>query len=74
MRFFTFSLNIPYQVFLQHYSGSASQLMVYTDCGLKVQFPAIRFRSFVTQAGLVGRFKVFVTADNRFDRIERLTN
>ncbi|HIF9417746.1 TPA: DUF2835 family protein [Photobacterium damselae] len=74
MRFFTFSLNIPYQVFLQHYSGSASQLMVYTDCGLKVHFPAVRFRSFVTQAGLVGRFKVFVTADNRFDRIERLTN
>ncbi|HIF9214576.1 TPA: DUF2835 family protein [Photobacterium damselae] len=59
---------------MQHYSGSASQLMVYTDCGLKVQFPAVRFRSFVTQAGLVGRFKVFVTADNRFDRIERLTN
>ncbi|TGZ34484.1 hypothetical protein EQ875_02215 [Photobacterium damselae subsp. damselae] len=48
--------------------------MVYTDCGLKVQFPAVRFRSFVTQAGLVGRFKVFVTADNRFDRIEQLTN
>ncbi|MEC6906816.1 DUF2835 domain-containing protein [Photobacterium piscicola] len=72
MRSFTFSINISYTLFLQHYSGTASSVVVLTDTGLKLQLPAIRLRGFLTHAGITGKFRVIVNSDNKFEVIERL--
>ncbi len=72
MRSFTFSVNISYNTFLQHYSGAASSVVVLTDNGLKLQLPAIRLRSFLTQTGITGKFRVLVNSDNKIETIERI--
>lgn len=72
MRSFTFSVNISYHVFLQHYSGTASSVVVLTDTGLKLQLPAVRLRGFLTHSGISGKFRVLVNRDNKFETIERI--
>ncbi|MBT0120975.1 DUF2835 family protein [Vibrio campbellii] len=54
MNQYYFSLNIPYQTFLSHYSGIASSVQVITDNGLRVQLDASKFRPFLTQLGVRG--------------------
>ncbi|PSU24628.1 DUF2835 domain-containing protein [Photobacterium phosphoreum] len=72
MRSFTFNVNISYNTFLQHYSGTASSVVVLTDTGLKLQLPAVRLRGFLTHAGIIGKFCVLVNNDNKFETIERI--
>lgn len=72
MKQYIFRLSIPYQTFLQHYSGAASNVIVYTEQGLKLQVPASRLRPFVSQIGLKGRFRLTTDQDNRFVKLETL--
>ncbi|MGF1703416.1 DUF2835 domain-containing protein [Photobacterium makurazakiensis] len=72
MQCYTFSAYISYQDFLNHYSGAASTVVVRTDNGLKLQLPASRFRPFLTQIGIKGRFRVTVNTDNRLQGIEKI--
>ncbi|MGF1726406.1 DUF2835 domain-containing protein [Photobacterium nomapromontoriensis] len=73
MKSYTFSIYISYQHFLNHYSGAASTVLVETDSGLKLQFPATRLRPFLSQMGIKGRFRVLVSQENRFHAIERVS-
>ncbi|UXI02865.1 DUF2835 domain-containing protein [Photobacterium sp. TY1-4] len=73
MRHYTFSMYISYQSYLDHYSGAASTVLVVTDNGLKLQLPASRFRPFLSQLGVKGRFRVTVNAQNRIEAIEQMT-
>ncbi|MEJ2765566.1 DUF2835 domain-containing protein [Photobacterium sp. MCCC 1A19761] len=73
MRHYTFSMDISYQSYLGHYSGAASTVLVVTDNGLKLQLPASRFRPFLSQLGVKGRFRVTVNAQNRIEAIEQIT-
>ncbi|KUI99451.1 hypothetical protein VRK_15350 [Vibrio sp. MEBiC08052] len=70
MKYFYFSLYIPYQEYLAHYSGSASHLVVKTDNGLTLQLPATHFRPYLTQFGLKGRFRLTTDAQYKFQRLE----
>ncbi|MDX1301736.1 DUF2835 domain-containing protein [Photobacterium sp.] len=72
MTTYTFSLNITYQSFLNHYSGAASTVIVVTENGLKLQLPASRFRPFLTQLGVKGYFRVRVDSRNKIETIERV--
>ncbi|CAH0526004.1 DUF2835 domain-containing protein [Vibrio hippocampi] len=72
MNSYFFNLNIPYQTYLSHYSGQASSIVVHTDQGLRLQLPASRFRPFVTQLGLKGRFRLVTDANNKFIKLESL--
>ena len=72
MKIYTFSVNISYQAYLNHYSGAASTVLVVTDNGLKLQMPASRFRPFLSQLGVKGRFRVSVNAQNRLETLERI--
>ncbi|SKA42587.1 hypothetical protein CZ814_02382 [Photobacterium toruni] len=72
IRSFTFTINMSYNLFLQHYSGAASSVVVLTDTGLKLQLPAIKLRGFLTHAGICGKFRVIVNSDNKLEVIERL--
>lgn len=71
-KFYYFRLNVSYQAFLSHYSGSASTVMVMTEQGLKLQLPASRFRSFLTQLGVKGRFRLTTDQNNRFLNLEQV--
>ncbi|GAK83228.1 hypothetical protein JCM19238_776 [Vibrio ponticus] len=72
MNQYYFSLNIPYQTFLAHYNGAASSVMVTTDNGLRIQLPATRFRPFLSQIGLKGRFRLTTDQNNKFLKLEVL--
>lgn len=72
MNQYFFSLNIPYQTFLSHYNGAASNVLVTTETGLRLQLPASRFRPFLSQIGLKGRFRLITDQNNKFVRLEIL--
>ncbi|MDD9157562.1 DUF2835 domain-containing protein [Aliivibrio sp. S4TY2] len=71
-KFYYFRMNVTYQAFLSHYSGVASTVVVMTEQGLKLQLPASRFRSFLTQLGVKGRFRLTVDQHNRFVNLEQV--
>ncbi|NOH64721.1 DUF2835 domain-containing protein [Vibrio sp. RE88] len=72
MNQYYFSLNISYQSFLAHYNGAASNILVVTDNGLRLQLPASRFRPFLSQIGLKGRFRLTTDQNNKFLKLEVL--
>ncbi|MFY2508653.1 DUF2835 family protein [Vibrio pectenicida] len=72
MNQYYFSLNISYQSFLAHYNGAASNVLVVTDEGLRLQLPATRFRPFLSQIGLSGRFRLTTDQNNKFIKLEML--
>lgn len=72
MKSYYFNLNISYQTYLSHYQGHAATILVTTDQGLKLQLPASRFRPFITQLGLKGRFRLVTDANNKFIKLEAI--
>ncbi|EDP59994.1 DUF2835 domain-containing protein [Vibrio sp. AND4] len=72
MNQYHFTLNIPYQTFLSHYSGAASSVQVITDKGLRVQLDASKFRPFLSQLGIKGRFRLTTDQNSKFLKLEAL--
>ncbi|MCG3729013.1 DUF2835 domain-containing protein [Vibrio cincinnatiensis] len=72
MNHYFFTLNISYQTFLAHYSGSASYVIVMTDNGLKLQLSATKLRPFLSQLGIKGRFRLTTDQKNKFVKLEIL--
>jgi hypothetical protein len=54
------------------YAGRARYILVETEQGLKIQLPAVNFRSHVTKDGIQGRFSVEIDADNKILALRRL--
>ncbi|PSD40987.1 DUF2835 family protein, partial [Vibrio sp. V02_P2A34T13] len=50
----------------------ASSVQVYTDQGLRLQLPASRFRPFLSQIGVKGRFRLTTDQNNKFVKLETL--
>ncbi|HIF5674819.1 DUF2835 domain-containing protein [Vibrio parahaemolyticus] len=72
MKHYYFTLNIPYQTFLSHYLGAASSVQVITNNGLRLQLPAAKFRPFLSQLGVRGRFRLTTDQNNKFLKLETL--
>ncbi|EJG1897567.1 DUF2835 domain-containing protein [Vibrio parahaemolyticus] len=72
MKHYYFTLNIPYQTFLSYYSGAASSVQVITNNGLRLQLPAAKFRPFLSQLGVRGRFRLTTDQNNKFLKLETL--
>ncbi|MGF1775996.1 DUF2835 domain-containing protein [Vibrio nomapromontoriensis] len=72
MNYYHFSMNIRYQAFIEHYAGHAANILVVTDNGLKLQLPAARFRPYLTQIGIKGRFRLTTDHNNKFLRLDSL--
>ena len=70
--YYYFRLNIPYQTYVAHYTGVASAILVITENGLRLQLPAVRFRPFMNQLGLKGRFRLTTDQNNKFVKLEAL--
>lgn len=70
---FYFRLQIDQQQILRYYQGTASQIQVISECGRRLQFPAMRLRPFLTQNGISGRFRLTIDADNRFVKLKKIS-
>ncbi len=70
---FYFRLQIDHQQLLRYYQGTASQVQVNSECGRRLQFPAMRLRPFLTRNGISGRFQLTVDADNRFVQLKKIS-
>jgi len=53
-----FSLSISTEEMQRYYRGEASSVIVLSDKGLRLQFPARLLRSFVGPSGVNGRFEI----------------
>jgi hypothetical protein len=67
-----FYLDIPKQEYLRNYSGSAHSVLVQSEDGRTVRFPAVNLRQFVTKDGVRGRFEMTLDQNNSLIDIHRL--
>ena len=67
-----FSLNITNQEFLPYYQGRVQTIIVTTGQGLKLEFPAMHLRSYLTASGIRGYF-CLQTQDNKFLSLDKLS-
>ncbi|MGX9416094.1 DUF2835 domain-containing protein [Vibrio sp. RC27] len=72
MKQYYFTFSVTYQSYSQYYSGQASNVLIVTECGLKLQLPASRFRSFLTHTGIQGRFVLTTDANNKFVSLTKI--
>jgi hypothetical protein len=65
-----FSLNITSQEYLPYYQGRVQSIIVMTEQGEKVEFPAMHLRNHVTGNGIKGRF-CLQTLHNKFLSLDK---
>ncbi|QBG34698.1 DUF2835 family protein [Litorilituus sediminis] len=70
MKYF-FSIRMSIDEFMPYYEGRASTIIVITDQGLKVQFPAMHLRKYITRQGIIGNF-CLETHNNKFLSLTKL--
>ncbi|TNF34328.1 MAG: DUF2835 family protein [Gammaproteobacteria bacterium] len=63
-----FQLHITAEQYQRYYQGSAKAVIVQTEDGRKLQFPANRLQKFVGHEGIHGRFQI--TFDNNHKIID----
>ena len=66
-----FSLNMTSQEYLPYYQGRANSIVVVADEGVKVEFPAMHLRQFLTSTGIKGYF-CLQTQDNKFLSLDKI--
>ncbi len=64
-RYFEFNIALSPEQIRSVYEGQTRYFLVKSDAGLKLQVPAVNFRSFVTTDGIHGRFSVTIDASNK---------
>ncbi|MBH0067831.1 DUF2835 domain-containing protein [Pseudoalteromonas sp. NZS100] len=67
-----FSLRLSYSECMDYYHGRFSSLQVVEDGGKTVRFSANHLRPFITSLGIRGRFRMLLTPENKFIRIEQV--
>ncbi|ALO34710.1 hypothetical protein CMT41_08270 [Colwellia sp. MT41] len=60
-----FSLNLSTSEFLPYYQGTVQNVVVTTTQGIKVQFPAMHLRKYLSATGIKGDF-CLQTQQNKF--------
>lgn len=67
-----FNLRLSHNECMDYYHGRFSSLQVVEDGGKTVRFSANHLRPFITSLGIRGRFRMLLTLENKFIRIERV--
>jgi|TARA_R110002167_G_scaffold47929_2_gene141629 hypothetical protein len=67
-----FSLNLSNQDYLLYYQGAIHTIVVTTDEGLRLEFPAMHLRKFLTATGIKGRF-CLQTQSNKFLSLDKIS-
>ena len=68
---FAFHLDLPPEACLPHYQGSIRQVVVRSEDGQHVQFPAVLLRPFVTPSGIRGDFVLTCDEGHRGAELHR---
>ncbi len=66
-----FSMKITTNEFLPYYQGTIQNVVVTTNQGVKVQFPAMHLRKYLTVNGIQGDF-CLQTHQNKFLSLSKL--
>ena len=67
-----FSLAITPEAYLQYYRGNARSVIVTSDDGRKIQFPANALQPYIKTDGINGRFRLIYDKNHKFIKLERL--
>ncbi|WP_372762104.1 DUF2835 family protein [Pseudoalteromonas sp.] len=67
-----FRLNLSYNECMDYYHGRYSAVQVIDDSGKTIRFTANHLRPFISSLGIRGRFRLLVTLENQFIRLERV--
>jgi hypothetical protein len=70
MKYF-FSITVTANEFLPYYQGTIQNVVVTTTQGVKVQFPAMHLRKYLTASGIQGYF-CLQTEQNKFLSLSKL--
>ena len=67
-----FNLRLSYNDCMDYYYGRFKSLQVIEDGGKTIRFSAHHLRPYVTNLGIRGRFRMLLTQENKFIRIEQV--
>ena len=68
----TFTLNISPEVYEHYYRGHANAVVVKTDDGRTLKFPATNLQKFVTHEGIKGRFEIVFDNNNKIINFRKI--
>jgi chorismate mutase len=68
---YTFYLKLTAEQFLSYYRGEVDQVIVTTTENLRVKFPAVHLRKYMTPSGVEGVF-CLETENNKFKSLAKL--
>lgn len=60
-----FSINMTTQEFFPYYQGKVQSIIVRSNEGVRVEFPAMHLRNYITTSGIKGQF-CLQTKNNKF--------
>lgn len=67
-----FNLRLSYNDCMDYYHGRYSAVQVEEEGGKTIRFSANHLRPYITSLGIRGRFRLLLTPENKFVRIERV--
>ena len=67
-----FSMNLSYTKCMDYYHGRYSSIQVTADSGKTIRFSANYLRPFISSLGIRGRFRLILSNENKFIRLERV--
>ncbi len=67
-----FVLHITPDQYLAYYNGAAKNIVVKTEDGLSLKFPANAMQKFITREGIHGRFKISFDQHNKLIGVSRI--
>ena len=72
MKSMRFSLNISAEQYQRYYQGSARSVIVSTEDGRTLKFPANALQQFVTHDGISGHFEIIFDDNHKLNRVQRV--
>lgn len=72
MKSMRFSLNISAEQYQRYYKGVARSVIVTTEEGRTLKFPANALQQYVTRDGISGHFEIVFDDDNKLNKLQRL--
>lgn len=72
MKKMTFSMRLPSEKYQRYYEGAAKAVVVTSEDGRTLRFPASALQKFVTHEGIAGRFEIVFDENNKLVGVKRL--
>ena len=72
MQKMTFSLHISADKYQHYYKGNAKAVVVVSDDGRRLRFPASNLQKFITHDGITGRFEIVFDDNNKITSFRKI--